>query len=58
MKQLIKIRKDLPLTFIGLKPMSDQILRTNIPVFPTTRHQSAKVPRKSFFKPISKMFYE
>lgn len=49
MKKLAKINKNLPLTFLGLKPMSEDATRISIPVFPTNRHNSLKVPRKSFF---------
>ena len=58
MKKLTKIKPELPLTFIGLKVMNDNAIRVSVPVFPTERHNSPRVPRKSFYKPISRVFYD
>jgi hypothetical protein len=55
-----KLKKgiNLPISFKGIKPMNMFALRTHVPVFPTKKHDSQTVPRKHFYKPISKITNE
>lgn len=54
LKKALSVFTSLPLSYLGMQRMSDSTKVMGPPSFSTKKHQSNKVPRRGFYKPISK----